>query len=240
MQKQLAADMNCTVADLNGEKDSLVFVDYRENPGRRPFPRGSQHFELLLMGGAIIVSATPKIMQIVRPQLEGEGRDNAFAMPFVHGHTLYYLPDLSEIKTMPAPAGFEFELAGREQMAELYKTEGFKNALGYDLNHARPDVLAVCARHESRLVGIAGASADCEKMWQVGMDVLPEFRNRGLAAYIINRLTLEVLKLGLVPYYGTASSNIASQRVAHRAGYLPAWVCAYHGRFEGIDLMPTS
>jgi hypothetical protein len=40
VQAQLAIDLNCTVDDLNGEKDSVVFVQAKENPGRRPFPKG--------------------------------------------------------------------------------------------------------------------------------------------------------------------------------------------------------
>ena len=75
-------------------------------------------------------------------------------------------------------------------------------------------------------------------MWQIGMDILPEYRNNGLAAYLVNWLTLEILNREVVPYYGTASSNIASQRVAHRAGYLPAWMCAYHGKFDGQKTSP--
>ena len=47
VQAQLAIDLNCSISDLNGEKNSLVFVDYKENQGRRPFPRSKQHFELL-------------------------------------------------------------------------------------------------------------------------------------------------------------------------------------------------
>ena len=87
---------------------------------------------------------------------------------------------------------------------------------------------------------MAGASNDCAMMWQIGMDVLPEYRSCGLAAYLVNWLTLEILNRGYVPYYGTASSNIASQRVAHRVGYYPAWVCVYKGKFDGLELSPTS
>jgi len=87
---------------------------------------------------------------------------------------------------------------------------------------------------------MAGASKDCAMMWQVGMDVLPNYRNYGLAAYLVNWLTLDILKRGYVPYYGTAVSNIASQCVAHRAGYSPAWVCAYKGKFDGLECLPAS
>ena len=240
VQSQLATDMNCKLDDLNGEKDSFVFTITHDNPGRRPFPRSEQHFEMLSMGNSIVVSATPDILAIVKPLLDGKNRDEAFSMPFIYGHSLYYLPDLAVIKPNYPPDGFIYELIERSDITALYQFEGFRNALGYDVNHRRPDVLAVVAKKGSRIAGVAGSSADCARMWQVGMDVLPEFRNCGLAAYLVNRLTLEIIERGFIPYYGTSESNIASQRVAHRAGYFPAWICAYKGNFDGFELLPTS
>ena len=83
VQSQLATDMNCTVDDLNGEKDSFVFTIAADNPGHRPFPRGEQHFEMLSMGKSIVVSASPRILDIVKPLLDGKDRDEAFFMPFI-------------------------------------------------------------------------------------------------------------------------------------------------------------
>ena len=40
VQAQLALDLNCTPGDINGEKGSILFTETRDNPGRRPFPRG--------------------------------------------------------------------------------------------------------------------------------------------------------------------------------------------------------
>ena len=99
-------------------------------------------------------------------------------------------------------------------MEELYRIPGFSNALGYDPDGPRPDVLAVSAWAGERLVGIAGASEDCEMLWQVGVDVLPDWRGKGLAAALISQLSLAVLQAGKIPYYGTSSSNLASQRTA--------------------------
>ncbi|MCL2881223.1 MAG: GNAT family N-acetyltransferase, partial [Treponema sp.] len=237
---QLAIDLNCMPYELDGEKDSFVFTTAKENPGRRPFPRSEHHFEMLSMGKSIVVSASREILEIVKPLFAGKGRDEAFSMPFVYGHGLYYLPDLNLIKPLAQPAGFTFDMIKQPDIAALYKFEGFRNALQYDVNHPRPDVLVTLAKKDGYIAGMAGASEDCAKMWQIGMDVLPEYRNYGLAAYLVNWLTLEILKLGFVPYYGTASSNIASQRVAHRAGYYPAWVCAYKGKFDGYELLPAS
>lgn len=240
VQSQLASDMNCTPNDLNGEKDSFIFTEVKDNLGRRPFPRNEQHFEMLSMGKSIVVSASPKILDIVKPLLVGKGRDEAFSMPFVYGHSLYYLPDLAQIKPLASPDGFAYEMVEQDEIPLLYRHEGFRNAVQYDANHPRPDILVTLVKKDGRIVGIAGASNDCAMMWQVGMDVLPEYRNHGLAAYLVNRLTLEILERGYVPYYGTASSNIASQRVAHRVGYFPAWVCAYKGKFDGLECSPTS
>jgi GNAT superfamily N-acetyltransferase len=240
VQSQLATDMNCTINDLNGEKDSFIFTEVKDNPGRRPFPRSEQHFEMLSMGKSIVVSASPKILEIVKPLLDGKGRDEAFSMPFVYGHSLYYLPDLPQVKPLISADGFAYEIVEQSEIPLLYRHEGFRNAVQYDANHLRPDILVTLAKKDSRIVGMAGASSDCAMMWQVGMDVLPEYRNHGLAAYLVNRLTLEILERGYVPYFGTASSNIASQRVAHRAGYFPAWVCAYKGKFDGLECSPTS
>jgi len=185
------------------------------------------------MGKSIVVSASPGLLDTVRAALADKSRDEAFSMPFVYGHTIYYLPDLESIKPVSPPADFLYDFVEQRDISELYQFEGFRNALGYDVNHPRPDILALTAKKDGQIVGMAGASDDCARMWQVGMDVLPEYRNRGLASYLVNRLTLEVLDRGYIPYYGTSESNIVSQRVAHRAGYYPAWVCSYKGNFAG-------
>lgn len=239
VQAQLAVDLNCTVDDLNAAPETFVFVEARENPGRRPFPRGEQHFEMLIMGRATVVSATPALLAVVRPRLQGLGRDEAFALPFVQGHSLNFLPDPALCVPCAPPTGFVFELAEQGSIPALYKWEGFENALQYNAAHPRPDVLAVLAKDGDTIVGMAGACRDSAKLWQVGMDVLPAYRGRGLATYLIARLTQETLRRGFIPYYSTASSNLASRRVAHRAGYAPVWMCAYQGRFDGIACLPT-
>ena len=240
VRKQLAIDLNCFPDDLIGEKDSFIFTEAKENPDRRPFPRGEQHFEMLSMGLTIVISASPSILEIVKPELSGKSRDEAFSMPFVYGHALYYLPDFESIIPIAPPDHFLYELIEQKEIPALYQYEGFHSAIQYNRDCPRPDVLVVIAKSGGHVVGMAGASDDCANMWQVGMDVLPEYRNRGLAAYLVNRLTLEILSRGYIPYYGTSQSNIASQRVAHRAGYCPAWVCSYKGNFQGYTLLPTN
>ena len=60
-------------------------------------------------------------------------------------------------------------------------------------------------------------------MWQIGVDVLPEYRRQGIAAALTSRLALEILKRGKAPFYCCAWSNIASARNAIDSGFKPAW-----------------
>jgi predicted GNAT family acetyltransferase len=61
-------------------------------------------------------------------------------------------------------------------------------------------------------------------MWQIGVDVLPEYRRRGIAAAVTSRLAIEILKRGKVPFYCAAWCNLTSVRNAIRCGFRPAWV----------------
>jgi GNAT superfamily N-acetyltransferase len=238
VQSQLATDLNCSPDDFN--KDGFVFCEAKENPGRRPFPRGERHFEMYTMGSAVIVSATPDILPYLREQLDGKDNYEAFSMPFVYGQGICYIPDLETIKPFSPPAEFAFEMLNKSDIPTLYQFKGFKYAIKYDENHMRPDILAMIAKKDEHIIGIAGASDDCPMMWQIGIDVLPDFRNCGLASYLVNHLTLEILNRGKIPYYAAATNNIGSQRVAYRAGFKPAWTCVYRGRFDDVLTEPTS
>jgi GNAT superfamily N-acetyltransferase len=236
-RNQLALDLNCSPDDF--DRDGFVFCEARENQGRRPFPRGERHFEMLTMGKAIIVSATSDILPYIKEQLDGKNPHDAFAMPFIRGQGIYFLPD--EIRKLPVPDNIEVSFVEGVEICALYGTEGISNAihLQYDENHPRPDVLAVTAKSNGVIIGMAGASADCEMMWQIGIDVLPEHRGQGLAAALTAMLADEILRRGKVPYYGTATNHIVSQRVAIRAGFSPSWTCVFRGEFDDVLTQPT-
>ena len=47
---------------------------------------------------------------------------------------------------------------------------------------------------KDNLVGLAACSADCEDMWHIGVDVLPQYRRQGIAASLTSALALEILR----------------------------------------------
>lgn len=61
-------------------------------------------------------------------------------------------------------------------------------------------------------------------MWQIGIDVLHEYRCKGIAAALTSELALEILKRDKVPFYCAAWSNIKSVRNAIKSGFRPAWI----------------
>ena len=50
------------------------------------------------------------------------------------------------------------------------------------------------------------------------------FEGRHIASGLVSILKSDILKKGIVPYYGTSFSNLVSQHVAARAGFEVAWV----------------
>lgn len=118
--------------------------------------------------------------------------------------------------------GLDVERYDAQEILRRFRTnELFSNAYGFEAT--APDVLGVSASEDGLYLGMAGASADSPLMWQIGIDVLPEARGRGVAQMLVGLIRNDVLAAGRLPYYGTSISHLASQRVALGAGFLPAW-----------------
>lgn len=131
----------------------------------------------------------------------------------------YFLPDLEQLT--PLSCDYDLKILKPDELTDLYVTE-WENALCEDRKHL--DVLAVGAYDQGKLIGLAGCSADCESMWQIGVDVLPDYRKQGIGAALTSALALEIIELGKVPFYCCAWSNLRSVRNAIKSGFSPAWV----------------
>ncbi|MBR3431446.1 MAG: hypothetical protein IKG87_15245, partial [Clostridia bacterium] len=59
---------------------------------------------------------------------------------------------------------------------------------------------------------------------QIGIDVLPAYRSRGIGSCLVTLLKNRIMEMGDVPFYGTATANIHSQNIALNSGFRPAWV----------------
>mgnify|MGYP002799932809 FL=1 len=179
-----------------------------------------------------MASVDRKYETIVRNYIEKYPVEHCFETPDLHvlneaflEHGMkvcfmaeYFLPDVNQLRKLPCR--YEMRVLGPEDFRDLY-TEQWSNALCEQRKEL--DIVGVGAYQDGRLIGLAGASADCEEMWQIGVDVLPEVRRQGVASALTSTLAQEILSRGKVPFYCCAWSNIKSARNAIRSGFRPAW-----------------
>lgn len=231
---QLALDYNCQLSDF--EKKGNTIVENKLITGRRIYESDGCFFKAICFGGRTIISTSPEMIPWCQEKLANSDSAWLFEYPKLRaidkklqefGHEIadahhYYLPNpnVPEIKPMN-----DIKWYGYEQILQFEDDDRFQEAFAFDKDC--PDMLGVAALEGNNIIGMAGASADGENIWQIGIDVLPEYRGRGIGANLVGLLKNEVLKRGKVPFYGTVESHIYSQNVAVNAGFFPAWAELY-------------
>lgn len=242
--QQSAYDSNCTPEDFLKEENVVVLS--RENPLARKYLSLPLSCDLVSYGSNIVAQAREDLLPLVRDYIDRYPVEHCFETPNLHvlddllrpfGQQIcfmaeYFLPDVEELKQLPCE--YELRILHQKDFAELYLPQ-WSNALCKKRKSL--DVLGVGAYDGEKLIGLAGCSADCDSMYQIGIDVLPEYRRRGVASALTSRLALEVLALGKVPFYCAAWSNIKSVRNAIRSGFRPAWVCVTAKSKEFVNEM---
>lgn len=228
---QSAIDLNCDAADFLSTENKVVLS--RRQEGARKYLELPFSCNLVSYGSNIVASVLPEYVEPVKSYINRFPPERCFETPNLHvlndtfrekGELVcfmaeYWLPNLDRIEELECP--YELRILTQADFAQLYLPE-WSNALCEKRREL--DVLGVGAYDGGRLVGLAGCSADCETMWQIGVDVLPGYRRQGAASALTSRLTREILKRGRVPFYCCAWSNVKSARNAIRCGYHLAWV----------------
>ena len=236
VKKVLAADFACE--EKNFEEEGVIVYEAKELPGRRRFPFREKSLTIATMGRGVVINCNEGRLNWTKKNLGRLSRNEIFAIPAIacmqkyvsrDGQTIVG-PDLKYFCTAdiftPLKAGKDIEILIVDDAAQLenYNDIRFPNSLCYSNNPQRVAAVAMC---DGEIAGKAGASADCDLMWQIGIDTLPEYRQRGIGKALVSVLTEYILDHGLVPYYSTNVSNIASQRIANSVGYRPAWTEMY-------------
>ena len=197
-----------------------------------------------------MISVSPELYDITKNYVNKYPTEHLFETPNMHvlnealmkkGQKVcfmaeYFLPDIDALaqRTVEDACPYKQKILAQTDFAELYLPE-WSNALCEKRKEL--DVLGVGAYDGDKLIGLAACSADCETMWQIGIDVLPEYRRQGIASTLTSRLASEILKRGRVPFYCAAWSNVPSVRNAIKSGFRPAWVEMTAKPCETVDGM---
>ncbi|MBQ8080695.1 MAG: GNAT family N-acetyltransferase [Clostridia bacterium] len=228
---QSAEDMGCRADDFL--KDHPALVPFRLGAHARKYLEAPITCHFVTYGSNIVAATTEDVSGIVSEYIERYQFYRCFETPnmqwlndrlMAKQHRVcfmaeYYLPDIDAIPDLSCP--YETRLMEQKDFSALYTPEW-----GHALCEERKqlDVLGIGAYDHGRLVGLAACSADCEEMWQIGVDVLPEYRRQGIASALTSKLAKEILAREKVPFYCSAWSNIRSVRNAVKSGFIPTWV----------------
>lgn len=229
--EQSARDINCAPDDFLRVQN--VIVRSNIGPEARRYYKEPVSFNLVSYGSNVVASVRDEYRALVEEYISRFSFYRCFETPNLNwlierlspaGQKIcfmaeYELPDVEKLR--PLPCGYEVRILENRDFENLYVPE-WQNALCSTRKEL--DVLGAGAYADGKLVALAGASADCRTMWQIGVDVLPEFRRKGIASSLVSTLASEILSRGIVPFYCSAWSNLRSVRTALKSGFVPSWV----------------
>ncbi len=242
--EQSAVDLGAAPHDF--EKSENVVVISHKNDGARRYLKLPFSCQLVSYGNNVVASVSPEFRGIAENYINKYPVEHLFETPHLHvlnealmkkGQKIcfmaeYFLPDVGALRALDCQ--YELRILTQSDFADLYLPE-WSNALCEQRKSL--DVLGVGAYDGDKLIGLAGCSADCDTMWQIGIDVLPAYRRQGIASALTSRLAIEILDRGKVPFYCAAWCNIKSVRNAIKSGFRPAWVEMTARPSETVDGM---
>ena len=209
------------------------FTVHRFLDGRRRFQEGKDCFlKVAVVNGKLLFSGCASILSRCEEQYGSAGgewffeaknlrmlddrlREDGYRIEMVHP---FYI---AETDSAVDTRGFDIRWYEGEEI-EQFRGDG-RYGEAFAFCEDAPDVIGVAALRDGTIIGMAGASADSPAMWQIGINVDPGARQSGVGTMLVALLKNEILRRGILPYYGTSMSHIASQRVALGAGFVPAW-----------------
>lgn len=242
--EQSAVDLSCAAGDF--EKSDNIVVLSQSKEGARRYLNLPFSCQIVSYGNNAVASVSQNLREITEKYINSYPAEHLFETPNMHvlneeliknGQKIcfmaeYFLPDVNLLRELECP--YDMRVLSQTDFSDLY-TPSWSNALCEKRREL--DVIGVGAYDGEKLVGLAGASADCDTMWQIGIDVLPAYRRQGIASALTSRLAIEVLNCGKVPFYCAAWSNVKSVRNAIKSGFRPSWVEMTAKSIETVDGM---
>lgn len=238
--KQMAIDYSCTEEEIRDFNNYVKIDEHRINT--RAYKKDNHIAKMISLNGKFILSVDERIKEEADKLISYKGewmslgqhamKLNEITQPYgysaVDQHH-YYLPigtprlsknDIDEMKKI-----YKITLYEKDEL-ERFRGDGrFTSALTFV--EKAPDMLAITAEADGEILGMSGASADSDTMWQIGINVFEKARGKNIGPMLTILLKEEILERGKLPFYGTAESHIQSQRVGLKSGFWPAWWESY-------------
>ena len=232
LYRQLAIDYCCTYEEIADDKNH--FTEYKRLDGRRRFDESEEcALKVIAVNGKLVFTGERQFVNACKEKFEkcsgswfmdvGNFRElekildqGGYRLKTAHP---FFVPRNANELTYDS---FEIRKYNQKEIMQFQDDRRFDEAFCFDKNS--PDMLGVAAVIDDQIVGMAGASADSPMLWQIGINVDKNAKGKHIGSTLVSILKHDIMEMGLVPYYGTSISNLASQRVAANAGFEVAWV----------------
>ncbi|MCM1244171.1 MAG: GNAT family N-acetyltransferase [Roseburia sp.] len=230
MEEQLSIDYNCTIKDVQSSEN--VYQIFKVNKKARPIGNADTLLKIAVYNEKLLVMANSELLEWCKKSFEnqkGTWLSEPENLIKINRKLLEYGQRLVDAHHHYIPAWIKISVEQRFDVKWYEKNEievfrgdnRFWEALLFDEN--TPDMLAVCAVEDDIILGMANATRDCERLWQIGVNVTQEGCGKGVGSYVTTLLKEELLNRGIVPMYATVESHIKSQKVAFKSGFMPAF-----------------
>ena len=227
MEEFLSKEFYCSLDELNG-KSTVYTVNFN---AKQPY------IKILAYRNCVVVCTSENLHYKVQELLQCKNRDEIFEFPLVYGQTIHYIPNDNYTEEAVISLDCKCEYLFGRDILSLTGLTGFENSLAFDENGSTSTKGVYIAKVNNKIIGAAGAAeTSTNGVWEIGIDVLEEYRNARLGTYLVRGLTKELLVRNIIPFYSASITNIGSQMVASRCDYIPLWVDTFGTILDGSSV----
>lgn len=232
LKQLLSLELNCSPEDF--DKAENIITAPAINEGRRIYQQEPYFFHMATLGGNAVITADERMYGFLHEWSTEKTGHWLFEQPNLlpleselnkYDYTLSQSHHMFLPQQQCTPVGsFETKWFFGSEIHRFYGDGRFPNAICAEYLPHRPDTIVVCAYIGGEIAGMAGCSEDAKGFQQIGIDVMPQHRSKGIGAYLVALLRNEIEKRGDIPFYGTSLSNLHSWNIALKCGFRPTWV----------------
>ena len=227
IENLLSKEFYCSLDELN-ENTTIYSINFN---AKQPY------IKILAYRNCVVVCTSENLHPKVQELLQNKTKDEIFEFPFVYGQTIHYVPNDNYIEDTSICSNYEYESLFDSDLSKLIGLTGFDNSLAFDENGFTTTKAVYIARDNDKIIGVAGAAeSPINGVWEMGVDVMETYRNAKLGTQLVRKLTGELLAQNIIPFYSASITNIGSQMVASRCGYIPYWVDTYGTILDGSSV----
>ena len=190
IEELLSKEFYCSSDELNG-KSTVYSVNFN---AKQPY------IKILAYRNCVVVCTSENLHYKVRELLQNKNRDEIFELPLVYGQTIHYVPNDNYTGDVLISVNYECEYLFGGDILSLTGLTGFENSLSFDENGSTSTKAVYIAKDDNKIIGAAGAAESAiDGVWEIGIDVMEEYRNARLGTYLVKGLTRELLARNIIP-----------------------------------------